>query len=885
MVNEMPTPVSMPVVRSPHAEGASPVTGALWGALVLLTLLLPWGMYGDRALWSWSLFNIQQPAAIRAMLIAAWSAGLVVLVVSLLVRGTWLGVAYLLAGGAAVTLYARATHLSPLPWMAFVPIATQYAWLQVLAVASLVLFLTVTGVRGRAEAGILIRVLQCLATAALAAFVGMAVCQHVGDVMAIGRLSLPAAWLNLATGLTAGVLAAWGCLLAFRGSLRRNANGNEMTRAGRRLVLASLLLLFVRGLAAPVVETQRFSAALGSLSNEILLAGISLVTLEGLIGVLTRVARPTAPESEGAEEATGVRFAGAWALSTRFWSVFPAVVTLAMGGSLAASVLLQHVSVASVAAASGPDASTAAGPGRAGDWCQWCGRPDRNMVSDQKGLPERFEVVTRERTSGLANVKWAAKLGGSTMGSPVVAGGRVYVGGTVSMPGVTESVGVLWCFQESDGRLLWRMRSPSIPLLYGRDSFGICSTPTVEGDRVYLVGHLGDVLCLDANGRTGGIENPFVDEARYFASGREVTRSEIGPDGRRFVECSPGTPAALGPLDARVLWKFDLLREVRCWPYNALSAGIVVRGERLYVATCTTLSGYSDGSRVPIEEWKKRYKQQAYFSPSLIALDKNSGKLLAWDTEGIFEHTFHGAHSSPALGTVHGKELLFYGGGNGTCYAFDPEFAPGVDGGPGELKRVWKFDCLDPASYDSALGVERLTKAETIATPVFYRNRVYTSVGNDLARSGPSAKQGRLVCIDATKTGDITATGRVWSFDNMRSTSCTVAIADGLLYTADASGMVYCLDAETGSLYWTHQTAPVWGSPLVADGKVFVGTHQRGVLIFAHSREKKVLFESGGHEDFVASPAVAHGVLYLASQRYLYALEAGRTGGVVEHGE
>ena len=47
-----------------------------------------------------------------------------------------------------------------------------------------------------------------------------------------------------------------------------------------------------------------------------------------------------------------------------------------------------------------------------------------------------------------------------------------------------------------------------------------------------------------------------------------------------------------------------------------------------------------------------------------------------------------------------------------------------------------------------------------------------------------------------------------------------VAIADGLLYTADAAGTVYCFDADTGNLYWTHAGAAGWSSPLVAAGKV-----------------------------------------------------------------
>ena len=113
------------------------------------------------------------------------------------------------------------------------------------------------------------------------------------------------------------------------------------------------------------------------------------------------------------------------------------------------------------------------------------------------------------------------------------------------------------------------------------------------------------------------------------------------------------------------------------------------------------------------------------------------------------------------------------------------------------------------------------------------------------------------MCIDASKTGDITRTGIVWSFDGIRSSSSTVAIRDGLLYTADAGGNVYCLDADTGCLYWTHKTKPVWASPVVADGKVYVATHGAGLLVFAAGKEMKLLSDGNRDLDMDSSPAVA----------------------------
>src|SRR5262245_16033343 len=141
-----------------------------------------------------------------------------------------------------------------------------------------------------------------------------------------------------------------------------------------------------------------------------------------------------------------------------------------------------------------PSAS-ASDPG-SGDWPMWGGTPDRNMVSNMKGLPTSWDVGKK------TNVKWVAQLGSQTYGNAVVSGGMIFVGTNnegVRDPKVTGDKGVLMAFRESDGQFMWQMVHDK--LAAGRVNDwpyqGVASSPLVDGDRVYYVSNRAELVCLD----------------------------------------------------------------------------------------------------------------------------------------------------------------------------------------------------------------------------------------------------------------------------------------------------------------------------------------------------------------------------------------------------
>ncbi len=302
------------------------------------------------------------------------------------------------------------------------------------------------------------------------------------------------------------------------------------------------------------------------------------------------------------------------------------------------------------------------------------------------------------------------------------------------------------------------------------------------------------------------------------------------------------------------------------FPHNASNCSVLIVDDLVYACT----SNGQDWSHVNIPSPN---------SPSFIALNKKTGEFVAEDDAHIGPHIFHGQWSSPSMGVVNGRKLVFFGGGDGYCYAFDAK--PVKEGDSTYLKVAWKYDCNPPErkkfKYPAAEGVSEIN-----ATPVFYKNRVYVAVGQD-PEHGEGV--GILACIDATRTGDITQTGKIWSYDKIHRSISTVSIDPdtGLLFVGDFSGFVHCFDAETGKLYWTHDMkAHMWGSTLVADGKVYCGDEDGDFVVLAARKEKQILSKmliAGKEEDgpnlgspVYSTPVVANGVIYVASNAHLYAI-------------
>ena len=103
-----------------------------------------------------------------------------------------------------------------------------------------------------------------------------------------------------------------------------------------------------------------------------------------------------------------------------------------------------------------------------------------------------------------------------------------------------------------------------------------------------------------------------------------------------------------------------MLSQLPVYPHDAANCSILVHGNLLYVCTSNGVTRSHDRT-VPCP-----------LAPSLIVLDKRTGRMVAKDGEKIGTRVFHGQWSSPSLARTAGREAILFGGGDGICYAFAP---------------------------------------------------------------------------------------------------------------------------------------------------------------------------------------------------------------------
>lgn len=508
----------------------------------------------------------------------------------------------------------------------------------------------------------------------------------------------------------------------------------------------------------------------------------------------------------------------------------------------------------------------------AADWPVWGRDITRNSVSPEKNPPIDWDVETGR------NIKWSVQHGSMSHGTPIVADGQVYLGtnngnGFLNRYPKTADLGVMLCFRESDGKFLWQYSAEKLPRVHDWPLQGIGSSPLVEGNRLWFVSNRWEVVCLDTQGfrdkENDGlvIDEPVVDER-----------------------------------EADVVWRFDMMDQLGVFPSShgmgptRHCSPAVSYKNFIYVATGNGVdAGFVN---IPKPE-----------APSLVCLNKTTGNVI-WTDNSPGANILYGQYASPLVAEIADRGQVIVPQDDGWIRSFDAL--------TGEL--IWKFD-INPK--DSIWRFGGGTRNIVLATPVLYRNRIYIASGLPLEHG---EGRGRLVCIDPTRTGDISTelaidsdgkiiphrrlravdsekgeraipnpnSGVIWEFTSegkrfeqaMQRTMSAVAIKDEYLIVPDYSGLVHCFDVETGRRLWFYDCfAAILSSPLIVDDYVYVADQDGDVAILqlnfeAEKPAEQPAFERRPSAEFsfeqsiTGSPIFANGTLYVPTRSMLYAISS-----------
>jgi outer membrane protein assembly factor BamB len=443
-------------------------------------------------------------------------------------------------------------------------------------------------------------------------------------------------------------------------------------------------------------------------------------------------------------------------------------------------------------------------------WPMWGGSPDRNMISDATGLPTTWDVKTGK------NVKWVADLGSQSYGNPTIGGGVVLVGTNneaVRDPKQPGDRGVLMAFDEATGEFLWQGTFEKLSSGRANDwpFQGIASSPLIIGEVAYFMTNRAVLMAVDIRGfRDKENDGPFKQEKLS------------------------------GPNDLDVIWELDTMEAVGNFPHNLANSSPVAYNNLIYIST----GNGQDESHVNIPSPK---------APSILAVDIKTGEPV-WEDASPGDRILHGQWSTPALGTIGGVVQVVHGQGDGWVRGYEAKSG----------KRLWEFD-LNPKD-----SVWPKTRNEVISTPVIHENVVYIANGQD-PEHGEGV--GHLYAIDPTKRGDITKTGMIWHYGDIRRSISTGAIYNGILFYSDFSGFLHAVDIKTGKPYWKHDMfAAIWGSPMVIDGRVYLGDEDGDVTVMAADKAMKVIAENNMGSSVYSTAVPANGAIFLVNRNQLFSI-------------
>lgn len=393
------------------------------------------------------------------------------------------------------------------------------------------------------------------------------------------------------------------------------------------------------------------------------------------------------------------------------------------------------------------------------DWPQWRG-PDRTGLSTETGLLGEWPQEG-------PRLVWHAKEVGDGYSTPAVIGDRLYL---ISNEGMDDEY--VACLSTADAKQLWRTKIGKVGVNVGPQYPGSRSTPTIDGDSLYVLGSDGDLACLNlADGAvrwTRNVRSEFGGRPGKWA----YSESPL-IDGNAVV-CSPGgadaTLVALDKSSGDVIWKAPL-DEADEAGYASIVV-VTTGGVKQYVQFLQKgLVGIDANTGKLL--W--RYARTAEGSPANIptpvahdnhvysAAGRSGGGLVKLEATDDGAVTATQVYFEPKLPSSIGGSVLV----DGYLYGTNSQALMCVDFGKGEVK--WQQRGIGAASVCFAEGL-------------LYLHGESGDVALVKASSEGYEEKGRFTLPDQPERGR----SKAWAYP---------VIADGKLYIRDLNSL-WCYDVS-----------------------------------------------------------------------------------------
>jgi outer membrane protein assembly factor BamB len=375
-----------------------------------------------------------------------------------------------------------------------------------------------------------------------------------------------------------------------------------------------------------------------------------------------------------------------------------------------------------------------------------------------------------------------------------------------------------------------------------RAPYGTRSAPLVHGGRVFMINRAGSgvsqqerIMALDLD--TGKV----VWEHRFNVFLTDIVAHRLGWS-NLAIDPETGTVYGHGVQglffcishDGRIIWQRSLTEEFgRISGYGGRTNSPVVDGDLVIINFLS--SGWG-----PHGPGLHRF----------MAMDKLTGAVIWWSEPS--GKPLDTTYSVPVVAEINGQRLLIAGLADGAVHAI--KISTG--------EPVWKF---------------KLSKRGINSSVIVDGSRVYACHGEE---NLDSTQMGRVVCIDGSRTGDITESGEIWRYDDAEISYTSPLLAKGKLYVCDNAANIHCLDAASGKKEWQFNYGNAGkGSAVYADGKIYIGEVGGQWHILEPGATGCKLLDSdtfrkqdGSPDEIYGSPAVVDGRVILPTNTEVYCI-------------